>query len=102
MKSVPFIRFVRASGVGRGRRVNQANMDAFFPLASLGNVVGRLHPNEGIYPDAEIRRAISPERSALPLSRLDRAGPETWMAVAAAVTDRLAGSVISVRMKWPG
>src|ERR1700691_2812777 len=49
-----------------------------------------------------MRSAISPERSALPLSRLDNAGRETRSAAAAAVTVRPAGSIISVRMKSPG
>src|SRR5260370_39542765 len=49
-----------------------------------------------------MRSAISPERSALPLSRLDRAGRETWSAAAAAVTERPAGLIISVRIKSPG
>src|ERR1700687_3623539 len=49
-----------------------------------------------------MRSAMSPERSALPLSRLDRAGRETLSAAAAAVTDRPAGWIISVRMKSPG
>jgi len=43
-----------------------------------------------------------PERSALPLSRLDRAGRDTWSAAAAAVTERPVGSIISVRMNHPG
>src|ERR1035441_10672705 len=49
-----------------------------------------------------IRRAISPERSALPLRRLDRAGRDTCSATAAAVTVKPAGMIISVRMKSPG
>src|SRR5271157_4352440 len=49
-----------------------------------------------------MRSAMSPERSALPLSRLDRAGRDTCSAAAAAVTDRPAGAIISVRMKSPG
>jgi hypothetical protein len=49
-----------------------------------------------------MRSAISPERSALPFSRLDRAGRETFRAAAAAVTDKPAGWIISVRMKSPG
>src|ERR1700688_4786396 len=49
-----------------------------------------------------MRSAMSPERSALPLSRLDSAGRETRSAAAAAVTERPAGSIISVRMKSPG
>jgi hypothetical protein len=49
-----------------------------------------------------MRRAISPERSALPFSRLDNAGRDTFSAAAAAVTDRPAGWMISVRMKSPG
>ena len=48
-----------------------------------------------------MRSAMSPERSALPLSKLESAGRETRSA-AAAVTDRPAGSTISVRMKSPG
>src|SRR5580658_8804091 len=49
-----------------------------------------------------MRSAMSPERSALPLSRLARAGRETWSAAAAAVTERPAGWIVSVRMKSPG
>src|SRR6202011_3752746 len=49
-----------------------------------------------------MRSAMSPERSALPLSRLDRAGRETCSAAAAAVTERRAGTIISVRIKSPG
>src|ERR1035437_761974 len=49
-----------------------------------------------------MRSAMSPERSALPLRRLDSAGRETRSATAAAVTDRPAGWMISVRMKSPG
>src|SRR5713226_10474036 len=43
-----------------------------------------------------------PERSALPLSKLDSAGRETRSAAAAAVTVRPAGLIISVRTKSPG
>src|SRR5467141_936234 len=49
-----------------------------------------------------MRSAMSPDRSALPLSRLDKAGRETRSAAAAAVTDKPAGWMISVRMKSPG
>src|ERR1700674_2733757 len=49
-----------------------------------------------------MRSAMSPDRSALPLSRLDSAGRETRRAAAAAVTDKPAGWMISVRMKSPG
>src|SRR5208337_247490 len=49
-----------------------------------------------------MRSAMSPERSALPFSRLDSAGRETLSAAAAAVTDRPAGWIISVRIKSPG
>src|SRR5690348_10522859 len=49
-----------------------------------------------------MRSAMSRERSALPLRRFDNAGRETWSAAAAAVTDRPAGWIISVRMKSPG
>src|SRR5580698_9996663 len=49
-----------------------------------------------------IRSAISPDRSALPFSRLERAGRETRRTLAAAVTDKPRGSTISVRMKSPG
>src|ERR1022692_334077 len=45
---------------------------------------------------------MSPERSAFPFSRLERAGLETPRAEAAAVTERPAGVIISVRMKSPG
>lgn len=43
-----------------------------------------------------------PDSSALPFSKLDSAGRETLSAAAAAVTDKPAGSMISVRMKSPG
>src|SRR5207247_6826656 len=49
-----------------------------------------------------MRRAISPERSAFEFTKLDRAGRETLSAAAAAVTERPAGSMISVRIKSPG
>jgi hypothetical protein len=49
-----------------------------------------------------IRSAMSPERLALPLSRLDSVGREIPSAAAATVTDKLAGPIISVRMKSPG
>jgi len=51
-----------------------------------------------------IRRAMLPESAALPFRRLDKAGRETCNAAAAAagVTQRPAGSMISVRMKSPG
>jgi len=49
-----------------------------------------------------MRRAISPESAALLLSKLERAGREALRAIAAAVTERPAGSMISVRMKSPG
>src|SRR5271166_2871334 len=49
-----------------------------------------------------MRSAMSPERSALPFNRLESAGRETLSAAAAAVTDRPAGWIISVRMKSPG
>jgi hypothetical protein len=49
-----------------------------------------------------MRSAISPERAALPFSKLDNAGRETPNATAAAVTDRPTGAMISVRMKSPG
>src|SRR5438132_10102867 len=49
-----------------------------------------------------MRSAISSDRSALPLSKLDRAGRKTWSALAVAATDRHAGSIISVRIKSPG
>src|SRR6185437_4572656 len=48
------------------------------------------------------RKAMSPERSAFPLSKLDRVGRETRNALAAAVTVSTAGSIISVLMKSPG
>jgi hypothetical protein len=45
---------------------------------------------------------MSPERLALQLSRLDKAGRDTRSAAAAAVTERPVGWMISVRMKSPG
>src|SRR5271166_3361021 len=49
-----------------------------------------------------IRKAMSPDRSALPFNKLDNAGRDTRSAAAAAVTDRPAGWIISARMKSPG
>src|SRR5580658_5684715 len=49
-----------------------------------------------------MRTAISPERSALPLRRLDKVGRETRSARAAAVTVSPAASTISVLIKSPG
>src|SRR5580658_7787149 len=49
-----------------------------------------------------MRSAISPERSALPLSKLDNVGRETRKAFAAAVTVKPADSIISVRINSPG
>lgn len=49
-----------------------------------------------------MRRAISPGRLALRLSRLDSAGRDTRRVLATAVTDSPDGSMISVRMKSPG
>jgi hypothetical protein len=49
-----------------------------------------------------ILRAISPERSAFPFKRLERAGRETRKTFAAAVTDKPSGSMISVRINSPG
>src|SRR5712692_11540888 len=49
-----------------------------------------------------MRRAMLPESEAWPFRRLDKAGRETRKAAAAAVTERPAGSIISVRMKSPG
>ena len=46
--------------------------------------------------------AISPDRSALPFKRLDRAGRETHRTLAAAVTDRPSGSMISLLINSPG
>src|SRR5215471_5526340 len=49
-----------------------------------------------------IRSAMSPDRSAWPLSRLERATRDTPSACAPAVTVSPSGSRISVRMKLPG
>jgi hypothetical protein len=49
-----------------------------------------------------MRSAISPDKPALPFSKLDNVGRETPSAVAAAVTVNPAGSTISVRIKFPG
>ncbi len=77
----------------------------FLALPGLSDVVRRLHTHQGIHLYAKrfsIRSAMSPERSALSLSRLDNAGRDTLSAAAAAVTDKPAGSIISVRIKLPG
>src|ERR1019366_6393318 len=49
-----------------------------------------------------MRSAMFPDRLALPFSKLDSVGRETRSAAAAAVTERPAGAIISVRMKSPG
>jgi len=49
-----------------------------------------------------MRSAISPDKPAFPFSKLDKVGRETPSAAAAAVTDKPAGSIISVRIKSPG
>ena len=87
-----------------GHLSHSPDVDLLFALSSLGNVIGCLHAHQRVHPDAKcvsMRSAISPERSALPLSRLESAGRET-LSAAAAVTDRPAGSMISVRIKSPG
>lgn len=45
---------------------------------------------------------MSPDKSALPFSKLDKVGRATFNTFAAAVTDKPAGSMISVRIKSPG
>ncbi len=49
-----------------------------------------------------MRSAMSPDRLAFRLSKLDSVGRETRSAAAAAVTERPAGAMISVRIKSPG
>src|SRR5260370_6482172 len=49
-----------------------------------------------------MRRGRLAESAALAFKRLDKAGREIRKAAAAAVTERPAGSMISVRMKSPG
>src|SRR5579862_3611207 len=49
-----------------------------------------------------MRKAMSPDRLALPFNRLESAGRETRRTFAAAVTVRPSGAMISVRMKSPG
>src|SRR5882724_3846909 len=49
-----------------------------------------------------IRSAMSPLRSAWPFNRLDSAWRDTPSTLAAAVTDRLCASMISVRITSPG
>jgi hypothetical protein len=63
-----------------GKRANSAKVDFLFALAGLGNIVRGLHPHERVHLHSEClfnAGAMSPERSALPLSRLDRAGRDT-------------------------
>jgi hypothetical protein len=75
------------------------------PLASLRDVVGRLHTHKRIHLDAE--SFFDPERHIagkirFAVERLESAGRETRRTVAAAVTESPAGSMISVRTKSPG
>lgn len=68
------------SRVNGGYLVNPPYMDLLFTLAGLGDVVGGLHPHERVHLHSKafsMRSAIFPERSTLPLSRLDSAGRET-------------------------
>jgi hypothetical protein len=85
--------------------VNPLHADSLLAFACLGDVVGALHPHKRVHlsmPNPfSVRSAMLPERFALPLSRLDSVGRETLRA-AAAVTERPAGSMISVRIKSPG
>jgi hypothetical protein len=77
----------------------------FLALARLGNVVRRLHTHQRIHLYSKgffDTERMSPDRSALPLSKLDNVGRETRNAIAAAVTVKSAASIISVRMKSPG
>src|SRR5215831_19103555 len=79
--------------------------DCFLAFAGLRDIVGGLHPYERVHfhPEGFLdAQRISPERSALPFSKLDNAGRETRSAAAAAVTERPAGWIISVRIKSPG
>ena len=63
-----------------GRMVDPAHVDFLFALAGLRDIVRRLHPHERVHLNPEglsTRSAMSPERSALLLRRLDSAGRET-------------------------
>ncbi len=69
--------------------------DLLLALAGLDDVVGGLHSHESVHlhPKSlfDAQGAMSPERSALPLSMLDSAGRDTASAAAAGVTDKPEG-----------
>jgi hypothetical protein len=71
---------LRCSSVYVGKQANPANVDFLFALAGLGDIVRGLHPHERVHLYSEClfnAEAMSPERFALLLSRLDRAGRDT-------------------------
>jgi hypothetical protein len=95
----------------RGQGRESASREYLFRAGGFVQVVSRLHPHQRIHlrvkrflnPQCHIAgNAISPDKSALALSRLDRVGRDTCNATAAAVTVRPTGGIISVRIKLPG
>jgi hypothetical protein len=75
-----------------GCTVNAAHLDFLLTLASVGDVVGRLHPHERVHLHAESLLDTSPmslARSAAPFIKLERAGRKSWSAVSAAAQSAL-------------
>jgi hypothetical protein len=67
--------------VRAGGSVNAPDMNLLLTLAGACDLVGALHPHERVHLHAESlldAQAMSPERSALPLSKLESAGRETY------------------------
>jgi hypothetical protein len=64
-----------------GGSLKAPDTDFLLALPGLRDMVSGLHPHNRVHLDAEslfsMRSAILPERSALALSRLDRAGRDT-------------------------
>ena len=80
-------------------------MDLLLAFADLGDVVGSLHPHKCVHLHSKglfnAERHV-PGKVGLAVKQARQRRPGHLSAAAAAVTDRPAGSIISVRMKSPG
>ncbi len=91
----------------RGRQQgNTSHMNLLLALAGLGDVVRRLHPHQRVHLHAEgfldAQRHV-PREVGLAVEQAGQGRARNAQAlIAAAVTVRPAGSMISVRMKSPG
>ena len=93
------------SCVNVGWLANPLYADLLLALSGLGNVIRGLHPHERVHLDPEgffnTQRHV-PGKVGLAVEQAGQSGRETRSAAAAAVTDRPAGEIISVRIKSPG